>query len=189
MKNRILSVGLVPAFVRWGVSAALLIGCGDSEPTNQTTPTDATVETAVNQSLPDVVAASDASTIAPDSGFDIVGALPDGSLRDCAVCIRDQCGTLLSDCFNDPACSQGVTCTVTSCFPMAGAAMGDGGLNLGCVTTCFMGNLPAAVSAVGGVMCISTSCGATCGLGRDAGNGMEDTGSPPADADSDAGSE
>jgi hypothetical protein len=186
MKNRILSLGLVPAFVRGVVSAALLIGCGGSEPTNETTPTDASFDTAGNQSSSDAGAASDTSR--PDSGFDIVAALPDGALRDCAVCIRDQCGTLLSDCFNDSVCSQGVTCTVATCFPRAGGAMGDGGLDLACVGMCFMGNIPAAASAVGGVMCVSMTCGPTCGLMADAGSGgnMADAGSNMADAGSDA---
>jgi hypothetical protein len=185
MKSRVLLHGLVPVLVRGGVSAALLVGCGDSEPISETTPTDASADTAKNQTLPDVVAPLDVSTTTPEGGFDIVGALPDGSLRDCAVCIRDQCGTLLSDCFNDQVCSQGVTCTVASCFPMSGAAMRDGGLDLGCVINCFMGSLPAAASAAGGVMCISTSCSAMCGLMPDAGNGTADTGSNPADAGSD----
>ena len=185
MKSRVLLHGLVPVLVRGGVSAALLVGCGDSEPIGETRPTDASADTATSQSLPDVGATPDVSTTTPESGFDIVGALPDGSLRDCAVCIRDQCGTLLSDCFNDQVCSQGVTCTVATCFPMSGAAMADGGLDVGCVITCFMGSLPAAASAAGGVTCITTTCGPTCGLMPDAGNGTADTGSNAADAGSD----
>jgi hypothetical protein len=181
MKNRILSQGMSSAFARGAVSAALLMGCGSSEPTDDTTAaTDATVDATVEQSPPDAGATSENST---DSGFDFVGALPDGSLRDCAVCIRDQCATLFTECFNDNACRQGVTCTIASCLPRS-AAMGDGGIDLGCISTCFMGNLLAGASAYGGIMCVSTTCGATCSPAADAGNPAVESGSDTGDAGS-----
>jgi hypothetical protein len=169
------------------MGAAIAVGCSDSENTGSTPPPDEG-GTQTDAPGPQADASVDMSS-APDSGasdssrvdgfIDIFDAfpIPDGPLSDCVSCIRDRCGQQVNQCVNNAVCRAGLLCTFTTC-------LANGMPDQACVLNCFMGDPLAALTAVGALTCINSSCGATCMAGFEGGmmldaNTMSDVSSPP----------
>lgn len=103
-----------------------------------------------------------------DGFFDLfdVFPLPDAG---CPNCIRDRCGSQLNACINNPACMTGLFCTLQMC-----GLLGEGGaINPSaflCVLGCFNGDQATALSALGGLQCLTMTCASVCNF-LDAGGG------------------
>lgn len=74
---------------------------------------------------------------------------------DCIGCIAQDCPDVLA-CIQDPACGQGLLCTVSQC-------LGGGQPDLMCVLGCFDGDFGAATQAVQALGCVIGTCGDACG--------------------------
>jgi hypothetical protein len=146
------------------LSAALLAGCSDErEP----------VPALPDAAAPADVAVSDAGGHA-DVSVDAAGDAPPINLFDvfplgdagCPACIRDRCGAQINACINNPACANGLFCTLQMCA--GGLVGGDGGFtptDLVCVLGCFNGDQATAFMAIGSLTCITMTCGGSCSLG------------------------
>jgi hypothetical protein len=158
------------------LAATLLLGCSDDhEPTPPATDAgvDARADVAAEGGArPDV----SADVSRGDGFFDLfdVFPLPDAG---CPNCIRDRCGAQLNACINNPACISGLLCTAQMC-----GVLGEGGLNPSaflCVLGCFNGDQATALSAIGGLQCLTMTCGSVCNF-LDAGGGGFDVRPPDA---------
>ena len=164
--------------------AALFFGCSDeTEPVP-----DAGV--IVDAGVKDADANLDTSQVPdarPDSFIDLfdVFPLPDGG---CPGCIRDRCGAGINACFNNPACVNGLFCTLQMC---AGGLLGDSGFsptNIACVLGCFNGDQNLAFQALASFTCLTMTCGGACNFldaGSDARPPIPDV-QPPPEASADA---
>jgi hypothetical protein len=167
------------------VVSTLFLGCSDErEPIPDAgTPADAAV---IESSVSPPDASMDAP--GPDGYIDLFDVFPPSDAG-CPVCIRDRCGAQINACFNNPACTAGLLCTVQMC---AGGLLGDSGVSttsLLCVLGCFNGDQALAFLAIGSFTCLTTTCGPACGLVVDAGSDARppspDVQTPP-DAGADA---
>ncbi|MGZ3416347.1 MAG: hypothetical protein ACXWUG_08535 [Polyangiales bacterium] len=101
-----------------------------------------------------------------DTGIDIFDVIPipeGGVIGECAGCVRDNCGSAVNKCINDPKCRSGLTCAVTKCLAGGMGGGGMGGLDFGCLTTCFGGDFSAAATAISAFTCVTGKCGSKCG--------------------------
>ncbi len=146
-------------------AAIMMLGCSSDEGNGQAIPSDGATD-ASEASVDDVASerspSKDVSTDAArgDRFIDIFDAfpLPDGPLGGCLTCVRDQCGAQVNECANSESCRAGLLCTLTTCV----AAGGDGGPDIACVTSCFMGDFGAVLTVAGSFACINTGCGGAC---------------------------
>ena len=83
------------------------------------------------------------------------GSTGSGGPLDCAVCVATECPQI-AECISDPACADGLVCTLTSCIV-------DGQPDLVCIADCFNGDFEAALGALDALGCIVTTCGDGCG--------------------------
>ncbi len=156
------------------LAATLLLGCSDDHE-----PIPPAIEAGVDASA-DVVAEAgappDVSVDVPrgDGFFDLfdVFPLPDAG---CPNCIRDRCGAQLNACINNPNCVTGLFCSLQMC-----GLLGEAGLNPSafvCVLGCFNGDQATALSALGGLQCLTMTCASVCNF-LDAGGGGFDARPP-----------
>jgi hypothetical protein len=165
--------------IRVGLLAAtLLIGCSDE--------TEPVPDAAPRPDAPTIVDAGRAVDVSVDvpptdvfiNLFDVF-PLPDGG---CPGCIRDRCGSQINSCFNNPACTLGLFCTLQMC---AGGLIGEGGFNpsgFACVLGCFNGDQNLAMMAIGSFTCLTMTCGSACNF-LDAGANPDVQTRPDASAD------
>ena len=163
------------------VVSTLLFGCSDdTEPLPDAGPV---ADAAVVDSDARVDVSVD--TTGPDGYVDLfdVIPLPDAG---CPACIRDRCGSQINSCFNNPACTLGVFCTLQMCA--TGLFGADGGFSpssMACVLGCFNGDQNTAFMAFGSLTCLTMTCGPVCDFldaGSDAGPPRFDV-RPQPDAD------
>jgi hypothetical protein len=145
------------------LSAAVLVGCSDErEPIPA--PIDAAAgDAAVIDSGVQADISIDASADAPPINLFDVFPLGDAG---CPACIRDRCGEQINACINNPACANGLFCTLQMCA--GGLLGGDGGFtptDLVCVLGCFNGDTATAFMAIGSLTCVTMTCGGSCSLG------------------------
>jgi len=142
------------------IVTTLFLGCSDDrEPAPE-----AGVDAGVNDSGANADVVQDVSAPdgpAPDRYIDLfdVFPLPDGG---CTGCIKDRCGAQINACFNNPACTAGLFCTLQMC---AGGLLGDSGFtpaNIACVLGCFNGDQNLAFMALGSFTCLTMTCASAC---------------------------
>jgi hypothetical protein len=146
------------------VMSALFIGCSDEREPVPGVPVDAAVlDAAVRDAVTEPRVSADVSidVPGPDGYIDLfdVFPLPDAG---CPGCIRDRCGSQINACFNNPACTAGVFCTLQMC---AGGLLGDSGFDpssFTCVLGCFNGDQNLAFMALGSLTCLTMTCGVAC---------------------------
>jgi len=144
------------------VAIAMFIGCSDEREPIPPPATDGAVKDAGASADADAVAdISSTDGPGPDGYIDLfdVIPLPDGG---CPGCIRDRCGAGINACFNNPACTAGLLCTLQMC---AGGLLGDAGLNptsFVCILGCFNGDQNLALMALSSFTCLTMTCGAAC---------------------------
>jgi hypothetical protein len=90
--------------------------------------------------------------------FDILPIPDSGPIGECATCVATNCSKQVNACLNDPACRNGLACTVTSCL-----AGGGGTPDLACVLKCFDGDFGKAAGAISAFTCVTGKCGTACG--------------------------
>ncbi len=83
------------------------------------------------------------------------GSTTTGDPIDCVVCVATECPQI-AECIADPACRDGLVCTLTGCIV-------DGQPDLVCIADCFGGDFAAALDAVEALACVVTTCGEGCG--------------------------
>jgi hypothetical protein len=170
------SVGLV------AIATTLALGCSDDrEPPPPATDAAATADAGVDASGD---ASSDVSIEAGRSDgfidlFDVF-PLPDAG---CPACIRDRCGSQINACFINPACAQGLFCTLQMCLGGILDA-GVGPAAYGCVLGCFNGDQATALTAIGSIQCLTMTCAGACNFLPEAGTIPMDV-RPPPDAHAD----
>ncbi|MET0594248.1 MAG: hypothetical protein ABW133_16220 [Polyangiaceae bacterium] len=143
------------------LAATLLLGCSDErEP----------VPPAGDAGVTSDVVAEEGSAPPADVSVDIprgdgyidlfdVFPLPDAG---CTNCIRDRCGSQINACFNNPACGQGLLCTLQNCAALDGGISTTNPAALICVLNCFNGDQATAFMAIGSLTCLTMTCGSVC---------------------------
>lgn len=135
------------------------LGCGSSSSDDSTANVDSGSDvTAVDTSVPDVVAIADAGRC-DDADLNSL-SLPDASLGDsgattasCVACMKEDCAGDITACNTDCACKDGVD-DALNCVASAG------GLSLTCLT-----GLQGNTNATNLGECIYLGCKNECGLG------------------------
>ncbi len=113
----------------------------------------------------------------PTDGGNFFDAFPfpdSGPIHNCVQCADQSCNSQVNACYNDPTCASGVVCALTSCL-----GGGGGGLDFGCVISCFGGNFSAAGKALQAFLCVGSNCGQQCVGAIAGGGGPGGGGGPP----------
>jgi hypothetical protein len=103
-------------------------------------------------------------------------------LIQCGTCVASQCGTDVTTCLTDPACTAIIQCVGTTCLGgLGGGGGGGGGIDPSCFLTCASSGGSGAGEALGIFQCITGDCGQACGglLGGLGGGGFPDPAPPP----------
>ena len=160
------------------LAATFLLGCSDEREPAPPAGDAGTIDVAADReagSSPADVSVDTPRDAGPFDLFDVF-PLPDAG---CTNCLRDRCGSQINACINNPACGQGLLCTIQNCAL-------DGGISttnptaLLCVLNCFGGDQATAFMAIGSLTCVTMTCGSICI--PEAGGGVFDVRPPNPDA-------
>lgn len=161
------------------LAATLLLGCSDErEEAPPAGDAGATIDVAADReggSSPADVSVDTPRDAGPIDLFDVF-PLPDAG---CPNCLRDRCGSQINACINNPACGQGLLCTIQNCALDGGISTTNPAALL-CVLNCFGGDQATAFMAIGSLTCVTMTCGSVCI--PEAGGGVFDVRPPNPDA-------
>lgn len=85
----------------------------------------------------------------------------------CMGCFKSQCGNEMNACANSVNCREGLLCAFGQCSAWSGALNGSvssgiSSADLTCISTCFKGDLSAALLAGKSASCATTTCRDAC---------------------------